>query len=150
MLCLIKKSHSRGWVVSTRACSQKNSFTWGSIGPILPWIDDCLPLEDGCLPYSVGKQPFIPMINFGENGRDDDFYFKSWKFIWQIIVPMPSFDSQTKKPLAKTPKEKEKVLNASIINWLYSEKACLCVLSELNRCTVCTSLTKLGKYKVGV
>jgi len=27
----------------------------------------------------------------------------------QIIVPMPSFDSQTKKPWAKTPKEKEKV-----------------------------------------
>jgi len=33
-------------------------------------------------------------------------------FYWchvQIIVPMPCFDSQTRKPLAKTPKEKEKV-----------------------------------------
>ena len=28
---------------------------------------------------------------------------------FQIVVPMPTFDSQSKKPLAKTHKEKEKV-----------------------------------------
>src|SRR6218665_1105232 len=30
-------------------------------------------------------------------------------FVSQVIVPMPSFDSQTKKPLLKTQKDKEKV-----------------------------------------
>jgi len=33
----------------------------------------------------------------------------------QIIVPMPCFDSQTKKPLAKTPKEKEKVSKQTVV-----------------------------------
>ena len=32
-------------------------------------------LKAGCLPYDVGKQPSIPLINLGKNGRyaeDDD------------------------------------------------------------------------------